>query len=398
MSQLPSQSIKQTVDALLANSRPTVGEFTECLQHEELPQQVPAETRRQLLQQALQQAVELEFGTIPIYLCALWSIKNNLDPVAKSIRNVVQEEMLHMALACNMLSSIGGKPKIYDTTGRGLTYPTKLPGGVHPELTLRLTGLTDDALDDFLEIELPHEEITFDTFKSKYSHAATHSETIGQLYDAINHEFQSLKPAMSPDHQVTGPLSWFVVDNLEKVNSAINWIKEQGEGSVHNSPNTTGLEHLSHFYRFWEVRRRQKIELDPVTKKFAFKSPLAFPDVWPMAVVPEGGYRAEDVTPEVARLLSSFDQLYSYLIHLLESAWGTGGQAAMWRAIETMFALEKTALPLMKIPIPGGKGNYGPCFRLVEYHVENLPGNLPPAGVGHGHGHAHGHGHGHHHS
>lgn len=326
--------------------------------------------RLKLLKGALQQAVELEFGTIPIYLAALWSIKSNLDPVAKSIRNVVQEEMLHLALACNLLSAIGGEPKIYDTSGKGLRYPTKLPGGVHPELTLKLSGLTDEALDDFLEIELPQGEILLAEYDSKYKDAHNHEDhatTIGALYTAINEEFRSLKPNMAPDQQISGPLAWFVVDDLEKLDSAINWIKEQGEGAVEQTEENANIGELSHFYRFWEVRKRQKIEKNALTGKFAFGSELKFPDVWPMAVVPEGGYQKEKVSPEVWELTNQFDLTYSKMIHTLESAWGEGGQAALWRAIDMMFDLEKFAIPLMKIPIPGQEGNYGPSFRLIKY-------------------------------
>ena len=366
--QKQKQNFKESMTKILSSANPSIEDHVHCLTHKLLSNESD-EDRLTLLKKSLQQAVELEFGTIPIYLCALWSIKNNLDPVAKSIRNVVQEEMLHMALACNMLSSIGGKPKIYDTTAKGLRYPTKLPGDVHPELTLKLSGLTDDSLDDFLEIELPQEEITIATYDSKYkdAHEGKHSATIGALYDAINLEFQNLKPKMIADKQVSGPLSWFVVDTQEKINSAIHWIKEQGEGSIDNSPESTGLDKLSHFYRFWEVRKRKKIELDTTTGKYIFNSPLAFPDVWPMAVVPEGGYHKKDVSEEVWTLSCNFDKTYSETIHILESAWGDGGQAALWKAIEKMFDLEKSALPLMKITKPNGEGNYGPGFRLINY-------------------------------
>jgi hypothetical protein len=312
----------------------------------------------------------LEFGTIPLYLSALWSIKDNLDPISKSIRNVVQEEMLHLALACNMLSSIGGTPVIYDTSGKGLRYPTKLPGGVHPELTLKLSGLTDDALDDFMEIELPQGEIMFAKYESKYKDAHdsdNHSTTIGALYTAINKEFRSLQPLMTTDRQISGPLSWFVVDNLDKLDSAINWIKEQGEGAVEKTEEDIKIDELSHFYRFWEVRKRKKIEKDPTTGKYSFKSELKFPDVWPMAIVPKGGYLKKNVSNEVWELTNKFDLTYSKMIHTLESAWGVGGQAALWQAIDMMFDLEKYAIPLMKIPITEQVGNYGPSFRLIKY-------------------------------
>jgi len=362
------QHFDEKVMNTLSSRNATVEEHINVITSESIVHQKP-EDRLILLKRTLQQAVELEFGTIPIYLSALWSIKDNLSPIAISIRNVVQEEMLHLALVCNMLASIGGKPNIYVISDKGLRYPTKLPGGVHSELTLKLSGLTDDALDDFLEIELPNEEITIAPYESKFNdaHSKNHTATIGALYDAINKEFQSLAPVMTPDKQISGPLAWFVIDTLDKVKSAINWIKEQGEGSIDNSPESTGVDKLSHFYRFWEVRRRQKIELDKTTGKYVFNSPFPFPEVWPMAVVPVGGYQKKDVSAEVWELTNNFDITYSKMIYTLESAWSEGGQAALWKAIDMMFDLEKYAIPLMKIPKPDGCGNYGPSFRLIRY-------------------------------
>ena len=363
------KNFRDRIDKSIIRKQKSMQEHIELLSHKNI-REVDKEKRLAILKSTLQQAVELEFGTIPIYLCALWSIKDNLDPIAKSIRNVVQEEMLHLALACNMLTSIGGIPKIYDTTPKGLRYPTKLPGGVHPELTLKLSGLNDDSLDDFLEIELPQGEIFIEEFKGKYHDAnehGEHSNTIGALYTAIQNEFESLNPTMLPDKQISGPLAWFVVDDFKKIKSAINWIKEQGEGAIEATEEDIKIHELSHFYRFLEVRKRKKIEKDPVTGKYSFKIDLPFPDVWPMAVVPEGGYLKKDVSSEVWDLTHQFDLTYSSMIHTLESAWDQGGQAALWKAIDMMFNLEKFAIPLMKIPIPGKKGNYGPSFRLIKY-------------------------------
>jgi rubrerythrin len=360
---------KDNINSSLKKEEKSMHEHIALLSHD-LISHVNKEKRLALLKNTLQQAIELEFGTIPIYLSALWSIKDNQDPISKSIRNVVQEEMLHLALACNMLTAIGGEPIIYDTSSKGLQYPTKLPGGVHPELTLKLSGLTDDILDDFLEIELPQGEIMIEHFESKYKDAHNdeeHSTTIGALYTAINKEFHSLNPPMLPDKQISGPLAWFVVDNLEKIDSAIEWIKEQGEGAVEKTEEDIKIDELSHFYRFWEIRKRKKIEKDPITGKYSFKSELKFPEVWPMAVVPEGGYQKGEVSDEVWELTHQFDLTYSKMIHTLESAWGDGGQAALWRAIDMMFDLEKFALPLMKMAIPGQSGNYGPSFRLIKY-------------------------------
>ena len=115
----------------------------------------PHETRDMpWLERALQSAVSVEFSTIPPYLCALWSIKDPMHPVAKSIRNVVHEEMLHMSLACNMLTAIGRVPRINHPNAVP-RYPGHIPGMVHPELRVTLSGLTDASLDVFIAIEAP---------------------------------------------------------------------------------------------------------------------------------------------------------------------------------------------------------------------------------------------------
>lgn len=100
----------------------------------------------------LRAAVRLEFATIPPYLTALWSIKDDLHPVARSIREVVQEEMLHLALTCNLLASLGEAPDLCAWAPR---YPGPLPGDVHHGLEVSLRPLDDEALRAFVRIESP---------------------------------------------------------------------------------------------------------------------------------------------------------------------------------------------------------------------------------------------------
>src|SRR5580700_11430191 len=65
------------------------------------------------LRSALQNAIELEHSTIPPYLYALYSLKPGTNKeIAAIIRSVVLEEMLHMALVCNVLNAVGGSPLI----------------------------------------------------------------------------------------------------------------------------------------------------------------------------------------------------------------------------------------------------------------------------------------------
>jgi hypothetical protein len=343
------------------------------------------EDKLHVLKELLNSAVVLEFATIPIYLQAMWTIKDNKCEVAKSIRNIFQEEMLHMAMVCNMIVGVGGAPRIYDSKN-GLRFPSGLPGGVHPELFLYLEGLNDCSLRNFMEIELPEEiaEIydyetkelvsigglcNADGSKSGKTHKQTHEHntTIGALYDRINELFQELQPKMDVERQLAGPLSWWVMADASSVSKAIAMIKEQGEGSENVTPAITGMDDLAHFYRFWEVFYEKKIFQEG--DKFYFKDPFPRPETLNIARVPEGGYQQADVSEEVWYLVDEFDKVYSDLVKFLEDAWAINGsgQAALVNAVEVMFKLEHYALPLMQIPIPNNKEglNYGPCFRMI---------------------------------
>jgi rubrerythrin len=302
---------------------------------------------------ALNGAVTLEFATIPTYLAALWTIKDERHDIANSLRNILQEEMLHLALVCNMLVSIGGVPQISSAVP---TYPGKLPLGVHPKLTVPLGRFSLAMLEVFKEIERPKTTVDQDL-------------TIGELYEEILATFKALKPNFSQDHQITGPLSWRSILSLEDVEEAIEIITTQGEGSTGNPQEYRN--HLAHYYRFDEMSQLKRYELDKKTRKWSFATPIQFDfdkDVWPMADVPEGGYKVDAAKePEIDRLLRGFNLSYSTLLDCLQAAWsGVGGQAMILRALEAMFDLEKFAKPLLQIERPDGKGTYGPDFRYIS--------------------------------
>ena len=336
------------------------------------------------LKELLGHAVVLEFATIPIYLSAMWAIKDSNCAAAKSIRNILQEEMLHMSMVCNMLVAIGGNPKIY--SGNRLSFPSYLPGGVHPELYLYLEGFNDCSLRNFMEIELPDEVAEIIDYETKEVVSLTplcgsdkngeehphqtfeHNTTIGALYTKIDDLFQDLQPEMNVERQLSGPLARWVMADASSVSKAIDFIKEQGEGSEGVTPESTGMDDLAHFYRFWEVYYEKKIVKEGDT--YYFKDPFPRPDVFKIGRTPFGGYQEQNVTPEVWHLIYEFDKTYSRLVMLLEDAWteGGGGQASLVKAVEVMFDLEKYALPLIATPIPSSRDgdNYGPCFRIID--------------------------------
>ncbi len=317
------------------------------------------------LKGSLQAAIEVEFFTIPPYLCAWWSVKDAAHPVSESIKEIViYEEMLHFGLMCNLLTGLGEVPKI-NVRANVPTYPDNLPGNINPNLIVPLQGLSDESLDAFRAIEFPEKgSVVENDFMGAMDMSGEFS-TIGAFYKAILAEFERLQPQLSPTNQLARPsFKLNKITTMDGVRAAIEIIKRQGEGANGSPEDNAG--DLAHFYRFGEIRHRKKLRKDAATGKWHFNgADIVFPDVYPMAKVPDGGYRREDVSSEeVWALLKTFDQNYSLMLNQLQAAWQPGG--SLTPAVTTMRTLlQPSAVALMDIEIAPGKGNYGPCFRLV---------------------------------
>ncbi|XP_077870387.1 uncharacterized protein LOC144363996, partial [Saccoglossus kowalevskii] len=137
----------------------------------------------------LQTALEIELSTIPPYLSALFSIrKGHNNEVANILRSVVLDEMLHMTLVANILSSICGSPTLNESSVIP-RYPSTLPGNIHPVSLGRFSlGLVEDV---FLKIEEPDETLPIQFRQTQPpQHEPTeeteipyhHYDTIGQFY------------------------------------------------------------------------------------------------------------------------------------------------------------------------------------------------------------------------
>jgi hypothetical protein len=325
----------------------------------------------QWLHHALETAIRLEFSTIPPYLMALWSIKDQQSTVASAIKTIVQEEMVHMALACNMLVAIGGTPPL-NRKGFVPTYPGPLPGGIHAALTVSLSGLTRDAVKSFLIIERPEAQLTKETDELMAAAGIGLADKddigIGVFYDAILTAFRTLSPPFSLDRQVK---DWDPIDrvqSVEDVEAKISLIKEQGEGTSQNPhQDASHKEELAHFYRFLEIHACKEIDQVGTDKRWGFTGKaVAWPDVWPVALVPAGGYDRRKVAAPVADLMERFDTAFGLLLQQLHHVWTTGDDAELGKAIGTMGTLREPAIALMQIPIPGSDPGqtYAPSFRL----------------------------------
>ncbi len=320
------------------------------------------------LEKSLQTAIQLEFATIPPYLCALWSIKDDSHPVKDSLNEIVMEEMTHLGLACNMLNAIGGTPRLLPNAV--LAYPDHLPGGVRPNLVVPLQGLTRDALKDvFMEIERPKHDLSTRS-------PLDETPTIGEFYEAILDAFKNL-----PDGVVTGQRqltrAFSTVDNLKifpiphaaAAAKAIMQIQEEGEGTSASPLDTSegnSPADLAHYFRFAEIWHGKTLTLDAAQGKWVYTgAEIKLPDCHPMAPVPKGGYKAGEVKPAVDAKLVEFDQKFTVIVTRMQEAWASGNQGKLNNAVTLMYGLSMVGIDLMKMPRDSGGGNYGQCFRLV---------------------------------
>ncbi|MGW4885474.1 MULTISPECIES: ferritin-like domain-containing protein [Actinomycetes] len=314
---------------------------------------VPAEHRDvRWLRAALQVAVEIEISTIPPYLCGWWSVVNRKCDAARLVRRIVSDEMYHLGIVCNLLAGLGGRPRIRGSAPR---YPGPLPGGVHPGVHVYLSGLTKPLLRDvMMAIEAPATPLTgkaHDPF------------SIGLFYDELLKAFRLLSPDLSLERQVherIGQDTLRPARTLEDVERSIEIIKDQGEGTSRSPSDGVEARHVAHYYAFAEIYHgRQLRETDGAWGYTG--TPVPFPDVRPMAQVPEAGWHRPP--PEAQRLLDDFDGTYAAVLEALDTTWAEGDRRSLRTAARRMRRLETPAVALMEIPITGTRTTYGPQFR-----------------------------------
>jgi hypothetical protein len=350
---------------------------------------VPLKNRNKThLIEMLRCATKLEHATLPPYLTAMWSIKKPNHSAHKILRTIVYEEMCHMGTMCNLLTTIGEAPALTDNDFIP-RYPTVLPCHIVPKVTppnviqwkVGLSRLTPAVVSDvFMIIEYP-EKGPVQTIEFAAHKPQRRFHTIGEFYDAIAETLGFLvthgkvhitgqKQLSEPfvGHDEKGQNVLKSITTLDEALTAIEHIKEQGEGT----PTTPDAPHfgreLAHYYRFKEIqvgRHYAQTANGAWTLSGEF---FDFPEVWPMADVPETGY---DKPPApVAALLKKFKQDYDLLLSSLQGAWeNEGGQDDLNAAEDIMRGLKDTATGLMGIAIdesgdPLKKGTYGPLFRV----------------------------------
>lgn len=207
---------------------------------------VPNAVTPENLHKVMDQAIGLELATIPTYLATYYSIKRtqNQDALfqklqlqltksaqgmspaevnelaqelkvdiltysnktAALVMSVVIEEMLHMALACNVKTSVCQEYPNLMEIGKGFHFPAELDGH-KPEFMINGAKLSLEQLTTFLQIESPQPFVDPEKAPAQ-KHAVVDYKTIGRLYamikDCINNNVE-FKGPYAPRPQLLPP-------------------------------------------------------------------------------------------------------------------------------------------------------------------------------------------------
>jgi rubrerythrin len=322
------------------------------------------------LSDTLQQAIELEHATIPLYLYALYSLDGRKNvAIAKIIRSVVIEEMLHMTLVSNVMNALGNSPKI-DSPSFVPTYPGPLPGGVASQLVVHLAPFSMTQLETFLAIEEPEDPIDF---KMTLALEAGQPITIGNFYAAIEQALPGDQAFSNPPRNQIGPDlmdSSVVVTNRATAVQALQTIVEQGEGTKTSPGEVVGNEY-AHYYRFMEIKKGRLLVKMPGTlprdQQYTYSgAPVSF-DASGVYAVPTDPKAANYPAGSAQRVAcDNFNSTYTSLLRSLHAALN-GQPDQLDSAVGLMMSLKGQAKQMMS-GIPNPAVITGPSF---EYQPTN---------------------------
>ena len=318
----------------------------------------------------LQTAIGVEFGTLPPYLYAMFSIPPGENVVsAQLIKSVLMEEMVHMCLASNILNAIGGDPQL-----TAPTYPGYLPGHIGPDgepLLLSLLPFSEAAMKQGMNIEQPEDPPDFPVAPEAFALAAPAAVTIGQFYEALDAFLATLDPSdWQPDrHQIsdsqflTGQV--FAVNGYVDAHRAISIIVSEGEGAQNNPLDFE--DELAHYFRFGEIFHDRVLTKTGTGSGYAWgpeRLGVDWDRVYPAIVDPQQHDFAGD--PAAARAAQeACTKAYSLMVDALQRAL-TGEPDQLGVAVRAMFDLRMAAQVALRTPLADGTSVSGPAFHYLS--------------------------------
>src|ERR1700722_2350069 len=330
------------------------------------------------LRRHLQGAVALEHATLPPYLYAYYSIVpgTNEDAIA-ILQSVYVEEMLHLALAANLLNAVGGSPKVANADFVP-SYPAPLPLS-DASFQISLSKFSPETLATFMRIERPEE--------SDAPAELDHFETIGQFYCAIEDALEDLCASLGedavfcgdPDRQITPEtLAWYAggrvlpVYDLESARVAVDEIEEQGEGLKHAEiwDGDRDMFHperdeVAHYFRFDQLVKGRLYQRGdtPQSGPTGDEIEVDWDSVYP--VIDNSRLANYSAGSPARQKAEEFAGLYSEMLRQLERAFN-GEPLKLNDAISQLMELRDRAREMVQMPSEDGSTNAGPVFSYVE--------------------------------
>ena len=316
-------------------------------------------------------AVEVELSTIPLYLYALYSIEDPTSEAALLIKSVAAEEMLHVALATNLLLALGGEPQFNDPAIVP-RYPMLMKHH-RPDLRLDLAPCSIESVKNvFMAIERPevHEA---PPQPDEY-------ETLGQFYHALELAIH----AMAETHDLFGnpqrarqlsdpsfytPVEFdaedsgglMLIDDADSASAAIEIIVHQGEGLSEERWADPGHQELTHYHKY-KLIADGAVPLPRVSAAPTNPKTVDYPaPIRPVSDLFNALYRTVFLT---------MDQLFS------EAPDEADGIGTLYRTMSELMA--PVARYLLREPIGGGLVA-APTFEVYELSAEDPAADLQAA-------------------
>ena len=332
------------------------------------------------VQTLVQNAIDLEFATLPPYLYARLSILPDTNgPASARLQGIILQEMIHMCLACNIMNAIGGTPAI-----KPPHYPGPLPGDVGGALVVHLLPFSQAAVQQGMAIEEPSKPIDPPQLQAV---AAERAVTIGEYYHLLDLALHNLpSSAWTPnrdqiDDNQFFPGQIFAVNNYADAHRAITQIVSEGEGT----PVTPGADgspldfqnELAHYYRFWELERNQVLIKANNPVGYAWDGVLGvdWNSVYPAIPDPETHDFSKD-PPAAQQAQAACNQAYTAMVNALTGTF-TGATGGLGVAVRAMFDLRMAAMKALHTPLADGKSVSGSAFLYLDVPQASARGHAP---------------------
>ncbi|MGA9581785.1 MAG: ferritin-like protein [Allosphingosinicella sp.] len=312
----------------------------------------------------LQIAAGIEFGTLPPYLYAKFSIVPETNaPAAERLTAVINQEMIHLCLVCNIINALGGSPEL-----KPPSYPCTLgdigPPGGEP-LTIHLLPFAPPAMAQGMAIEEPEEVPPFPMLKATALEGG--AMTIGQYYALVD-AFLATLPAgawTADRNQISDaqffPGQLFPVGNYDDAHRAISQIVSEGEGAK-DDPLDFQNE-LAHYYRFGEIFYDKVLTRVPEDPGYRWgPDPLGvdWSAAYP-AIADPGQHDFSQDSAAAQAAQEACNAAFSGMVDALQRAVN-GETGQLGAAVRQMFELRMAAIAALQVPLADGKSVAGPSF------------------------------------